>query len=100
MKLCSFNVGEINRIGVLMSNGQVADCNYAYAAYQKAKGAPRAQQLADVVVPSEMVPMIECGEHGKAELRLAMEYVEQHLDATGPCGERILYNCEDIHFRV
>ena len=38
MKLCSFNVGEINRIGVLMSNGQVADCNYAYAAYQKAKG--------------------------------------------------------------
>ena len=44
MKLCSFNVGEINRIGVLMSNGQVADCNYAYAAYQKAKGAPRAQQ--------------------------------------------------------
>lgn len=100
MKLCSFNVGEINRIGVLMSNGQVADCNYAYAAYQKAKGAPRAQQLADVVVPSEMVPMIECGEHGKAELRLAMEYVEQHLDATGPCGERILYNCEDIHFRA
>ena len=38
MKLCSFNVGEINRIGVLMSNGQVADCNYAYTSYGFAPG--------------------------------------------------------------
>ena len=100
MKLCSFNVGEINRIGVLMPDGQVADCNYAYAAYQKAQGAPKPQQLADVMVPADMISMIECGEHGKAELRKAMEYVEQTPGVTGPCGERVLYRCEDIHFRA
>lgn len=67
---------------------------------KRPRAPPGRSSWPDVVVPSEMVPMIECGEHGKAELRLAMEYVEQHLDATGPCGERILYNCEDIHFRA
>ena len=100
MKLCSFNVGEINRIGVLMPNGQVADCNYAYAAYLVNRGVANPQKRADVIVPSEMIPMIECGEDGKNELRLAMAYIEANPDVTGPCGEQILYNCEDIHFRA
>ena len=100
MKLCSFNVGKINRIGVLMPSGKVADCNYAYAAYQADQGAAKAQQLADVVVPSDMLSMIECGEHGKAELRKAMAFLEEHPEAAGPCGEKILYNCDEIHFRA
>ena len=100
MKLCSFNVGEIKRIGVLMPNGQVADCNYAYAAYLVNRGVSNPQKRADIIVPSEMIPMIECGEDGKNELRLAMAYVEANPEVTGPCGERILYNCEDIHFRA
>ena len=100
MKLCSFNVGKINRIGVLMPNGQVADCNYAYASYMESEGFVNAQGLADVMVPACMKSFIECGEKGKEELRKAMAYVEKNPDAKGPLDQKILYNCDEIHFQA
>lgn len=100
MKLCSFDISGVNRIGVQMPDGRVADCNYTYASYLKAQGSVKAQQMADVVVPPDMIGMIESGEHGKEQLRLAMGYLEAAPNAVGPCGEKLLYGCDEIHFRA
>lgn len=100
MKLCSFNVGDLERIGVLMPSGQVLDCNFAVAAMLKDRERPFPQAEADVTVPSEMIKMIECGEEGKARLREAMDFVEKHPGVTGPLGQKLLYDCKEIHFRA
>lgn len=100
MKLCSFKVEKSTRVGVLMSDGKVADVNYAYAALLSSKGTIKPQQMADVVTPSNMIGLVESGETGKDAIREAMSFLEKNLNATGPDGERILYAQDEIKFEA
>jgi 2-keto-4-pentenoate hydratase/2-oxohepta-3-ene-1,7-dioic acid hydratase in catechol pathway len=100
MKLCSFKSGKESRVGVLMPNGKVADVNFGYAAVLKAKGKAKAQQFADVVTPSDMIGLIESGKEGLSAIKEAMEFIEKNPSLTGPEGEQILFNQEDIKFKA
>lgn len=100
MKLCSFEIGKETRVGVLLPNGKVADINYAYAAYLNSQGRPKAQQLADVLTPPDMIGLIESGEEGKDAVRKVIEYLEKTPEAVGLNGEQLVYAQEDIKFKA
>lgn len=100
MKLCSFKLGKERRVGVLMPNGMVADVNFGYAAVLQAKGKAKAQQFSDVMTPPNMIGLIESGKEGLAAIKEAMEFIEKNPSVTGPEGEQILFNQEDIKFEA
>lgn len=100
MKLCSFKVGKIGRVGVLMKDGKVADVNYGYAALLKSQDYPKAQQMADVLVPSSMIGLIESGKTGLVAIKETMEFLEANPNALGPDEEKILYSQDEIKFEA
>ena len=100
MKLCSFNVGKQHRIGVLMPNGLVADCNYGYAAYLKNIAFPKPQQMADVLVPPRMIGLIESGKEGLDAMKKTIAFLDENPTAAGPELEQIFYEQDEIHFKA
>jgi 2-keto-4-pentenoate hydratase/2-oxohepta-3-ene-1,7-dioic acid hydratase in catechol pathway len=98
MKLCSFQIGRAKRVGVLTENDMILDVNYAYAAALNAKGQPKAEGMADVIVPANMKGLIESGEMGKDAVKEAMAYVKDSAVTEGMYGEQLLYTKEEIKF--
>lgn len=98
MKLCTFTYGKRTRIGAEMPDGKVMDINYAYAAKLAADGHPKAQGIADVITPPNMIEFIKSGTYGLNAAKEAMMYVSEHQDEVAKAGETILYNPSEIHF--
>ncbi len=98
MKLCSFKIGRVGRLGVLMKNGQVADVNTGYAALLKSQGHPKAQQIADVITPPCMIGLIESGSHGLQAVKETVAYLEANPGVRGPEGDPIFYGQDEIKF--
>ncbi|MBN2335082.1 fumarylacetoacetate hydrolase family protein [Candidatus Bathyarchaeota archaeon] len=92
MKLVKYNTG---RLGALQSDGSVIDLNYAYAAYQKSRGAERPYAKADAKVPVCLHDFILEGDKGIEEAKKAVEHVKAGNTA-GPKGEKLVHRPSEV----
>jgi len=77
MKLLTYTVGKVSRIGAL-SGECVVDLNYAYAEYLKgAKGEKAVKKLADERMPPNMISFLDMGDRALAAAKSALDYVRK-----------------------
>lgn len=100
MKLCSFEFEARARVGVQFGGDKVLDVNAAYAAKLSADGRAKAQQMADIIVPANMIGLIESGDEGLAAIREAIGFAEANPAATGLNGERLVYSADEIAWKA
>jgi len=99
LKLGTFNFpGHYEkRIGSVVSGNQVIDLNLTYAAYlNNNQLALQPYQLANVVVPADMVSFLEGGQEALSAARKAAAYLQNNPGTNGPNGERLLYNLNEV----
>ncbi len=104
MRLCTFEVqsrfGAVERVGVQTPSGRILDLNLAYAlTLAEAQQHPRAQEMADVLVPSDMFDLLTNGQVGRNAVDEAMAHLGSRVDdpeLTGPDGERLTYDMSEI----
>lgn len=107
MKLATFDVvtpaGSIRRIGAV-SGEHMVDLNYAYAALLKAKNKTRCQELANALIPPDMIEFLEGGEDSLEAARQALNFIEEALAAgkevNGLQGEKVVYQNREIKLRA
>jgi len=96
MKLVTFEVktaiGAVQRIGVLR-DGHIIDLHAAYTAYlREARGIYRWREIAEALLPTDMLKFIESGEMATEAAHLALGYCEKKGgEETGQHGETLLY---------
>ncbi len=85
MRLVTFELqtplGAVRRTGALVEDDHVIDLELGRAVLHAAKGRPRHRALAAAEVPSEMLALLEGGEHTLECAREALEHVAQTGDA-------------------
>lgn len=104
MKLCTFEtdgaLGRARRIGAVTTGGAIADLNLAYAAMLSERDAhPRARELADVLVPADMVALLENQRFGLAAVREAMAFFGARIadpGLRGPEGGLLTHDPEAV----
>ncbi len=93
MKLCTFeiatHVGRQRRLGGVTERG-IVDLNFAYAALLASQGEPRAQKVADVLLPANMLEFLQAAGQPRAELVLDVQ------SARGLNDETLIYGPEDV----
>lgn len=95
MKLVTFlvttPVGPAERVGALAKDG-VVDLNFAYAALLASGGETgRSYEIADGLVPSDMIGFLTGGALSRAAADEALAHVANRPDAMGPNGERLVH---------
>jgi 2-keto-4-pentenoate hydratase/2-oxohepta-3-ene-1,7-dioic acid hydratase in catechol pathway len=101
MKLVTFEVkttiGAVQRIGVLRGQG-VIDLHAAYAAYlKKARSIYRWRELAQAILPTDMLKFIEGGEIALEAAQRALEYAEkENSQGVGQNGEGLFYRLNEV----
>ncbi|MFC2036121.1 fumarylacetoacetate hydrolase family protein [Chloroflexota bacterium] len=101
MKLVTFEVGTavgtVQRIGALRDH-QIIDLHAAYASYlREARGIWRWQELAQSIVPPNILQLIENGDVAKEAVQLSLEYLEKvggQEKSRG--GIRLLYQIDEV----
>ncbi|MEP4889080.1 MAG: fumarylacetoacetate hydrolase family protein [Aliiglaciecola sp.] len=88
MKLISFSVdspfGPINRIGAQLHE-YVVDLNFAYAFYLKEHTeSERCQEIADAVVPADMLLLLKGGAYSMEEAKKGFEFVKSRYTNNQP----------------
>ena len=78
MKLVTFGHRGVQRVG-LLEREHVIDVNRAYTALLAQRGDPRAEAMADALVPADMIGILEAGERALAAIREAEGYVREGL---------------------
>ena len=104
MKLCTFEVitvfGSMERIGVETPGGKILDINLAYTLMlAEQERHPRARELANVIVPPDMLAWLENGSHSRQATNKALAYLGERVDdlnLSGPKGERLVYARQDV----
>src|SRR5215469_14619239 len=88
MKIVVF--GPFKRTGALHGES-VVDLSYAYAKYlQERTGEPNPREMADVIVPSDLVRLIEGGPRALEAAQQALDYLfGEAQNNLGPRGERL-----------
>ncbi len=91
MKLCTFEVstilGSVRRVGALTSGGAILDLNLAVATMlAEREGHPRARELADVLVPSDMSGLAENQHFGVDAAREALAFLGERVASAGVRG--------------
>lgn len=77
MKLLTYTVGKVSRIGALSGNCAI-DLNSAYAEYLKGvKGEKAAKRLADERLPPNMIQFLDGGNNALAAAKSALDYVKK-----------------------
>jgi len=77
MKLLTYTVGGVSRIGAL-SGECIVDLNYAYAEYLKwAKGEKAVKKLADEDLPPSMILFLDKGDRALTAAKQALDYVKR-----------------------
>ena len=107
VKLVTFEVstvlGAFSRIGALLQDG-ILDLNMAYVCYLKDTGdRPHAYELAEVVVPPDMLDFLRVGDDAMDAARNAIEFVSGRKSKEtplGPEGERVLYDTGEVRLRA
>jgi len=92
-------VGEIQRIGALHRD-KIIDLNAGYTCYLAEKhGTTQSYELAEALVPPDMIAFFLRGEEGREMALLTIDYVAGHGDRSGllgPQGERIVYAMDEV----
>jgi 2-keto-4-pentenoate hydratase/2-oxohepta-3-ene-1,7-dioic acid hydratase in catechol pathway len=104
MRLCTFEVqsrfGAMERVGAQTSGGRILDLNFASAlTLTETQQHPRAYDLADILVPPDMLDLLTNGEVGRNAVDEAMAHLGSRADdpeLTGPEGERLTYDMHEI----
>ncbi|MFT4571548.1 MAG: 2-keto-4-pentenoate hydratase/2-oxohepta-3-ene-1,7-dioic acid hydratase in catechol pathway [Hyphomicrobiaceae bacterium] len=105
MKLCTFWIdagfGGYERLGLILPSGNVLDLNTAYALLLLERDDhPRPYEMAEVLVPPDMVEFLRNREFG---LEAASDVVESFGDGLddptleGPNGEPVVYTAADLN---
>ena len=109
MKLTTFSVlnapGREERVGLLLSDGRLADVTSAYADFLSSeKSASGAEKKASALLPPKMVGIIRRGNEALDALRTLLEHCEVWLakgeDPPSPTGGRALIPQEEITFKA
>lgn len=100
MKLVTFEIatpaGPLERIGALTDAG-IVDLNFACAAHLAASGQTgRPCQIADGLLPADMIGFLTGGELSRRAADDALDFVAEQVDATGPRGERLVHRAQDV----
>jgi 2-keto-4-pentenoate hydratase/2-oxohepta-3-ene-1,7-dioic acid hydratase in catechol pathway len=96
MKFVTFEVktliGPVQRIGILQGR-QIIDLHAAYASYlREGRGIYRWREIAQAILPADMLKFIEGGEMAMEAAQLALEYIQKTgSPAEGQGGERHSY---------
>jgi hypothetical protein len=95
MKIVVF--GPFKRTGALHGES-VVDLSRAYAKYlQERTVEPNPLEMADVVVPSDLVRLIEGGPRAIEAAQQALDYLfGEAQDNLGPRGERLVHRAADV----
>jgi len=104
MRLCTFEVdsrfGAAERIGMQTPDGRILDLHLAYAlTLAEGQQHPRAYELANVLVPPDMLELLTNGQFGRDAVNEALAYLQPRLDdpdLTGPDGEQLVYGVDEI----
>ncbi|MDE0538149.1 MAG: fumarylacetoacetate hydrolase family protein [Rhodospirillales bacterium] len=88
MKLVTFEVpspaGPLRRIGA-QSGDNIVDLNLAYAAYLQASGrTDRAREIADAMIPADMIEFFKGGELGRDAAEQALDFAASDAGADLP----------------
>ena len=87
----------IERFGVLLRDGRIADLEGAFAAcLAREISRDRARELARAMAPASALAFIEGGGTSLAAARRALEFAEATPNASGPRGEKILFAPGDV----
>lgn len=85
------------RTGSVVGEHQVVDLNLAYATYLVANQlAVQPYQLANAVVPTEMVSFLKGGQEALEAARKTVAYIQGNAGVNGPNGERLVYNLTEV----
>jgi 2-keto-4-pentenoate hydratase/2-oxohepta-3-ene-1,7-dioic acid hydratase in catechol pathway len=104
MRLCTFEVksrfGSGRRLGMETAAGRILDLNLAYTlALAESEHHPRAHDLADVLVPPDMLEFLRNEQSGRDALNEALAYLGPRVedpDLTGPDGCQLAYEQEKV----
>ena len=77
-----------DRLGLVLSDGKIADLRLCYAGYLNSENEPRPYPVANALIPRDMREFL-CGEKKSLEIaRLALKYAEEesvkNRDVLGP----------------
>ncbi|MBT3350363.1 MAG: fumarylacetoacetate hydrolase family protein [Nitrospinaceae bacterium] len=91
-----------NRLGAVLSNGNMLDLRLAYAGYldrEQAEGRPYV--IANARVPRDMTEFLTGGERALEAARVVVNYAEEEYksggEPTGPAGERCALKPKNFH---
>jgi 2-keto-4-pentenoate hydratase/2-oxohepta-3-ene-1,7-dioic acid hydratase in catechol pathway len=99
MKLATFEVrtplGPERRVGIQTGSGLI-DVTTGYACVLNEQGEPSPVELAEAIVPPEMVAFLERGERAIETAREVVSFVEGNERERGPNGARIVFDPEEV----
>ncbi len=100
MKLVTFEVktetGVARRLGILHGS-DIIDLNTAYASYLgTVRGIYRSRELADALVPPDMLRFIEGGKISMEAGRKALEHFESEGRQDGQDGARLIFRFDEV----
>ena len=106
MRLVTFEIptaiGPLQRIGVL-SKDRIIDLNMGYSLYlAETRNRRRAQEIANAILPANMLEFLRSGNEGKEAAQLTTEYVGTMLgkdSPTGPDGRRVAYENTEVRLK-
>ena len=104
MKLCTFEIktplGFVERIGMLTPGGNILDLNFAYALTLVERDEhPRAQELADVLVPPDMLAFVQNEKFGLKAVNEALAHLADRVDnkdLKGPNEENLVHLLDTV----
>ena len=80
MKLVTFSHAGFTRLGVVTSENEVVDLNYAYQALLESKKSLRAELIAEAFVPADMKGFLEGGNESLSLMNEIVDYAINHRD--------------------
>jgi len=103
MKLLTFELktamGSVQRIGALIEH-KLVDLNMGYICYlAREKSTIRAHELANVVLPPNMIAFFKSNKEGREAAETTIEYIEREqakYPIYGPRGERIVFDTNEV----
>ncbi len=104
MRLCTFEVesrfGAVERVGMQTPGGRILDLHVAYAlSLAEGQQHPRAYELADLLVPPDMVEFLAGGQFTLDAVNDALAHLGSRVedpDLTGRDGEQLAYAVDEI----
>jgi acylpyruvate hydrolase len=94
MKIVVYGLGQ--RVGVLKDNS-IIDLSAAYAKYlHEAKSETRAEELAAVLVPSDLARLIESGRRALDDAQKALEHLSNAKDQKAVNGNKLVFAANSV----